>query len=36
MAARVQTYRSLLQERIIALHADAPSLPRGVVIVIYN
>ena len=36
MAARVQTYRSLLQERIIALNPNAETLPRGVVIVIYN
>ena len=36
MAARVQTYRSFLQERIIALNPAVTRLPRGMVIVVYN
>ena len=36
MAARAQTYRSLLQERIIALNPAVTRLPRGMVIVVYN
>ena len=36
MAARAQTYRSFLQERIIALNPAVTRLPRGMVIVVYN
>ena len=36
MAARVQTYRSLLQERIIALNPGVERLPCGIVVVVYN